>query len=404
MPLAVFGSTASRGRFAAASLRALEIALVLLIVGWSFRWSTRPGKGLLDYGSFIASGEAANQGLDPYGVYKLTFRAGPERLPAPNLNPPVSVYAFRLLARFEPTRTAAAWYVVSLSGFIVTVLLLTWAYPQQPRHAGIWSFALGGLWHTLELGQIYVPLLFCAACGWLLLRKGDDWRAGLPLGVIAAIKPQFALWPLLLVCSRNWRSGTTGLATAVVLSALPLLEDGWRIYFQWFAVDPPPHTLAGNSSIVAVASRVGADALGAVVTAVLVVFTIGFAWRAKLTAIQASGLSLAIAVLVGPFSWAGYTLLLLPVLFAAGWRAVMPAVVFLAFPFWVVIPLSDEAQPVAFLASSVYFLGVLVLVAILWRHKRLEPRPVSSAPQASRTYLPDERAARHGAEPAGALR
>ena len=58
-----------------------------------------PQEGALkDFGSFMASGRASAAGLDPHGVYSLTYHvrvplAGLE-VDCPNLNPPISVLIF----------------------------------------------------------------------------------------------------------------------------------------------------------------------------------------------------------------------------------------------------------------------------------------------------------------------
>jgi hypothetical protein len=354
------------------ALITVEIGAVLVLGTWGFLWSSRPDKGFQDYGSFIASGLAANDGLDPYGVYDLTFRVGAGGMPAPNLNPPLSVYLFRLAATLDPARSAAAWFGLSFCGLVLALVLLARAYPQNPAHAPTWAFAFAGFWQTLETGQIYVPLLLCATAAWLLLRRGDDWRAGLATGVIAAFKPQFGLWPVLLLCSRHWRSGATGLGTVAVLTGFPLVVNGWQIYQQWLAATPPMlpgNTFAGNGSILAVATRLDADRAGAVVTAALIVMAMGFAWRARPRPIQASALALVVALLAGPLTWCGYTLFLFPVLFAMGWRAAMPGVLFLAFPFWVVISYSESSPTLHLFLGSVYFCGIALIGWALFRRR-----------------------------------
>jgi hypothetical protein len=104
--------TSERGRwFALGRAQAfllLQGAAITLLIFQGVRWSLRPDKGLLDFGSFIASGDAANKGLNPYGVYDLTFRVG--TVPAPNLNPPISVYPFQFAAHFDPSAAYHVWY------------------------------------------------------------------------------------------------------------------------------------------------------------------------------------------------------------------------------------------------------------------------------------------------------
>src|SRR5215217_3664640 len=128
--------------------------------------------GLWDFGSFVASGRAAREGLNPYGVYPLTLRV---ELPGfeswnPNLNPPISALLFQLFDLAEPHRAFQVWRWISVAFYAVTVLLLVLRFrgPEAPLIA-LWAFALAGFWDTLFLGQIYLPLVFAAVAAWLLL-------------------------------------------------------------------------------------------------------------------------------------------------------------------------------------------------------------------------------------------
>jgi hypothetical protein len=67
--------------------------------------------GLWDFGSFMASGRAASEGLNPYGVYPLTLRV---ELPGfeswnPNLNPPISAPLFHAFDVADPYVTYQVW-------------------------------------------------------------------------------------------------------------------------------------------------------------------------------------------------------------------------------------------------------------------------------------------------------
>lgn len=371
------------------AVQLLEAGAIAFIVLRGLQWSLREGKGLLDWGSFIASGRAARDGLDPYGVYDLTFRVGPRAIPAPNLNPPVSIYPFEWVAPFDPRLTYHLWYVATLAMMGLAFLLLWRAYPRERTVTAFWAFALAGLWHTLELGQVYGPLVLAATVAWLRLRTRDDWLAGIALGFMAALKPQFLAWPALLLLARNWRAGGAAALTFALLWSVPLALEGGAIYRQWLAVTPPvgeANTLAGNSSLLAVGGRLGFAELA---LALAVLAGLALALLAALRRpgrLELSAAALVFALLAGPITWPGYTLVLVPVLFWAGWRTVLPAVVLLAFPYEAVILLETSgAASVRFVAGSVYFFGILLLLAILlaaardWRLAGL-PRRSSAAP------------------------
>lgn len=342
-------------------------AMGVLIVA-SGAWAFRENRGLLDWGSFWASGDAANHGLDPFGVYPDTFSIAGE--PAPNLNPPISVYPFQFAAKFDPFASRDAFVVMSLLVYAGCVAALWRAYPERDAVTAFAAFTFGGLWHTLELGQIYVPLVVAMTAGWLLLRRGQAWQAGVALGCVAAIKPQFAIILALLLLAGHWRVAVSGFGAAAVLSAIPLILEGPGIYRGWFDATPPAteaNTLAGNSSLIAVTGRADAPWLGIALTAAMLAAAALVTWRRKPAALPVVAIGLIAALLTGPITWPGYTLLLLPLLFAVPWQQVLPALAFLFVPYWVVIDAADESQALSLLVGSIYAWGILAFAALLAR-------------------------------------
>ena len=346
---------------------AVTVAMVVLIVT-SAAWAFRDNRGLLDWGSFWASGDAANHGLDPYGVYPGTFAIGGE--PAPNLNPPISVYPFQLAARFDPFTSRDVFVALSLVLYIGCVAALWRAYPERDAVTAFAAFTLGGLWHTFELGQIYVPLVVAMTAGWLLLRRGQGWQAGVAFGLVAAVKPQFAIILALLLLAGHWRPALSGFAAAAAVSAIPLVLEGPDVYRGWFDATPPAteaNTLAGNSSLLAIAGRADADWLGILLTAGMLGAAAFVAWRRKPGALQVVAIGLIAALFAGPITWPGYTLLLLPLLFAVPWQQILPALVFLFVPYWLVIETADDGRVVTLLVGSIYAWGIIALAPLLAR-------------------------------------
>src|ERR687890_2318705 len=85
-----------------------------------------PGESLWDFGSFVASGRAAAEGLNPYGVYPLTLRM---ELPGfeswnPNLNPPISALLFQAFDVADPYVTYQVWRWISVAVYAASLLLL----------------------------------------------------------------------------------------------------------------------------------------------------------------------------------------------------------------------------------------------------------------------------------------
>lgn len=365
------------------------VGVIALLVAKSFEWSTRPNKGLEDWGSFVASGRAANAGENPYGVYPLTFRVGITAAPAPNLNPPISVYPLRVAGHLNADLSHSIVYALSMAGFVFCVLLLASSYRDASPLLVVWSFAMAGLWHTLEVGQIYVPLMVATTGAWLLLRRNeDDWRAGLLTGFIAAVKPQFILWPVLLLAARKPKAAAGGFASAAALSVFPLLLDGPTIYRQWLDATPPlipAQVFPGNSSILAMMGRLGHPHLGILLTGAMVVACLAWAaWR-RPGALEVSAVAIIASLLAGPITWGGYTIMLLPVFFAAGIRRTWPAAILLSVPFWWIVDNAPGSQMHLFLVGSIYGFGIIALAAGVaaggWRLRRSGEIPTDRAPE-----------------------
>src|SRR5947209_794021 len=110
-----------------------EVALAAALLALNLYWSLRHDNTLGDFGSFIASGKAALAGHNPFAVYPgtLHFGTGAHRVNAPNLNPPISIYVFSLLARFDPRTVLNVWYVASMVLMLTSIALLAHAHREH---------------------------------------------------------------------------------------------------------------------------------------------------------------------------------------------------------------------------------------------------------------------------------
>src|SRR5215213_7703406 len=99
--------------------------------------------GLWDFGSFVASGRAAREGLNPYGVYPLTLHVA---LPGfeswnSNLNPPISALLFQLFDLADPHISFRVWRAISVLCYAATVLILLKRYGRLDWWALLpWAF------------------------------------------------------------------------------------------------------------------------------------------------------------------------------------------------------------------------------------------------------------------------
>ncbi len=119
----------------------------------------------MDMGTQIASAQAARDGLNLYGIYPLSMRVGTGV--NPNLNPPISGLLFQPFLLAEPARIFRIWYGVSVLLYALTLVLLLRRYPETPPLVFVLvACANAGVWETLFLGQIYIPLVLAAVGAW----------------------------------------------------------------------------------------------------------------------------------------------------------------------------------------------------------------------------------------------
>ncbi|MCC6626188.1 MAG: DUF2029 domain-containing protein [Chloroflexi bacterium] len=342
----------------------LLIGLVVGVVAGGLAAAWRSGDWQYDLTAFLASGAALNAGQNPYGPAAWVMpRATGDALP--NMNPPLWLPLFGAAAALDPALVTAAWFGLSLALVLAALALLTRAYPAAATRARLaWVICLGGLWHTLLLGQIYTVLLLLAVGVWLLLRGGRPVAAGLLLGVLVALKPNFVIWPLLLLLAGQARPALWAGTSAGLLSLLPALWYGPAIYGQWLAVvqqmagfDVP----ARNAALPGLIARLGWPALGLPLTAVLLAALAGWvAWR-RPDREATSELGLTATLIAGPLTWPGYTLLLLPLFWRrAHWPPALAAIaLLLTYP---AMSLVTGLQTWGIAAGAVY---AVVLVALL---------------------------------------
>jgi hypothetical protein len=360
----------------------LSSALLVLIV-WNLARAL-PTPILFDFGSFVASGRAAAQGLDPYGIYPpLTFRVV---LPGfetwnPNLNPPALLPLFQLFGWFDPHQAFRIWWSVSFAAYVAVLALLASHYMRKSWLLPVmWALALAGFWDTLVLGQIYTPLVLCAVAGWLLLDRGHSMLAGLAIGVVVAAKPNFAAWPLLLLAAGHMAPAAAALSTAALLSLVPVGLYGPEVYRQWFEViadDAGRALFLTNASLPGILARAGLKPLAAV-AAFAVMAALG-AWvlRRRSDALQASALGLIGALVSSPLAWVHYTLFLLPIFFFLGPRNgwILAAALLLLIPVPAVLELSDMSAPLQVTIGSVYGWAVLLCLAGTVASIKEKPQP-----------------------------
>jgi len=297
---------------------------------------------LLDFGSFLAAGNAARDGVNPYASdLPFVFNPGSEQeLPSPNLNPPISIILFRPLAGLDPLKASWGWRIATIIQFGVAIYILGRTYSNHTTPLRIlWASNLAGLWTTLALGQIYASILILSVCAWVLAEKGKYILAGIALGTVVAIKPNFGFWLLLLGIARQFTIFLSAASTALTLSLLPIPVFGIQIYKQWLtALSEYPSIgllIAGNSSIHSLSARFGLPSLGVVITVILLGMSIYLTHRNKGSLRDINSLGIIGSLLASPLAWTGHTILCLPILLSRQhwkWTTTTSAFI-MAFPY-----------------------------------------------------------------------
>ncbi|MBX4959431.1 glycosyltransferase family 87 protein [Rhizobium lentis] len=345
--------------------------------------------GLWDFGAFVASGRAAAAGLDPYGIYPpLTPHVVFPGFESwnPNLNPPISALLFQSFDIFEPVQSLRIWWMISIASYVAAVVLLLRRYSgglELPLLA-IWAFALAGFWDTLYLGQIYMPFVLLAVAGWLRLEKGDGIVAGIMIGLLISMKPNFAVWPVLLFLAGHRLPGLVSVATAAVIATIPLVVFGPQIYVDWLrlvATDGERAVFLTNASFAGLAARAGVPAAGTVVAALLLLGLAGWAFFRHPPVIVVSGFALLASLLASPLGWIHYTLFLLPVLlhhWQRPWAWLAAAALVIPVP--VILGYFGAPRLNQLTAGSIYaWTLVLMLIGLITAELKQQAAPTQEA-------------------------
>ena len=332
---------------------------------------------LTDYGSLYASASYANLHADPYRDHPLVFHLRDINHYAPdtklqgtsvnaiNLNPPVVLYPFRLLARLTPDVSFNVWKYISVGLFVASVLLVLQMYPAENLRIRIlWILSLGAVWYTFRLGQIYMILLFFAVLAWRALRSQNWLAAGISIGVICAIKPNFLIWPGLLIAGKSKKTGFTAFATTAALSAIPLAFQGPLIYRRWLAACRGfnGYELPGNSSLLAIFSRAGFPGVGFAATFLMLAAVTIWVFITKPEPLFNSEIGILATLFAGPISWLGYSILLLPVLYGKSMdKLTRIGCVLLCIPIWVAIPWATTTRLMYIFLWAPHFYGLALI-------------------------------------------
>jgi hypothetical protein len=299
-------------------LNTVLFALLLLLGAFEFlRWYDGLNPG--DFASFVTSGEAARRGLDPHTVYPTTNQAETVQgiVYGPNINLPPTVLVYELLPPLDVLAAANLWKLLTVVMFAASVALLWRAKPAGVTPLRL-AWLLGGpfLWPILSSAQMYGLIALMVVSAWLLLERGRPIAAGVLIGLLACIKPQFALWPLFLLLSGHRAAPIASILTAGLVLPLPAIVHGPDIYLQWWSAagEYAPVQAITNVSMAGPLASAGVSWLLPVVGAILAVVAVRWVRVQGRTAGEVSSLALVLSLILSPVTWTPYLLVLLPAL------------------------------------------------------------------------------------------
>jgi len=337
---------------------------------------------LLDFGSFIAAGKESIAGKNPYTidsplVFKVESQNTDQTLPSPNLNPPISIILFRQLAYLDPVWAVSMWRIITTILFGTAILILAKSYPKFTTPTRIvWALSLAGVWNTILLGQIYAPLLILLISTCIFAERGYFKLAGVMLGCIIALKPNFAFWLILLAASGYRTVALSAIITSLILSTIPLLIFDFQIYAQWLtALSNYPSIgllIAGNTSFESFTSRFGSALPGMVLSLLFAGGSLYLTYRNTYSLNKINTLGIVGSLLISPFAWVGYTVLTLPIFFSRpnwNWQYYLSAAI-LSFPYSLTLYFFQKSFFHSILFGWLYGWGLLLILAGLTSFKK----------------------------------
>jgi hypothetical protein len=341
-------------------------------------------KGSLAFGTCWSSGRAVAQGLNPYAALPLTseshlfIHGHQEIIKDINLNPPCLLPLFQVMSYLSVDRFRVAWIILSSLLLIGSIGPLRRNRPRMQMRQLLWLAASWAVFDTFHSGQIYFLLLFLSTLV-LIFDEGDhELAASAALGILVAVKPTTAFWPLFLFLAGRRRLAIRSLFLTLIVSAISVALYGPRIYKQWLnALKDDPHwIIPSDIALPAYFARLGARMLGTALAAMVAAGLAYFVWKRKPGFLTTSGIALCVTILCAPLAWPAYTLMLAPFFSAFRWRKLETAAALL-----LVVPsgLLDSITPSGSLGgliavSAGYFTAVWLILISFMRQQTIQLR------------------------------
>jgi hypothetical protein len=192
-------------------------------------------------------------------------------------------------------------------------------------------------------GQIYFILFFLCAIAWILLERRtirSEWLAAVAIGIVVAVKPTFAFWPLFLFLRGDRKQALRSTGVALIVSFAQALFYGLEIYREWAsALRGDLHWWsAGNIAIAPYFRRIGLHNFGIALSWGVAIALAAYIAKKQPARRSTTMIAVCAGILCPPLAWPNYSLLLAPgfVSHRWGWPSNLAALI-LALPQWLMI-------------------------------------------------------------------
>src|SRR5215217_247539 len=352
----------------------------------------------LDFASFWHSARALWEGGAIYAEWRPNYIS---------TNPPIFAVLMAPLALLEPI---TAYRIFVLITILVSVGYIGWMANElelRPAWTAVGAsmlFLSSPFLEELALGQIYPLLAFGLVAAWVADRQGKSTVSGVALGLVLAVKPQFApvlLWPLV---RRRWRSFVAALASGAAATLVGVVVAGPGALIDWltYVSSRQPTGSWANNTIPGAADRLfrdndfveplamlpWAEPLAYAIAVGIIILT---AWWVQHDAEMGLWALVAASLLAPPVSWHNYLVVLGPgILLLLARGRTLPALLLLALQFipnsWVGFFLPPRSTIDALMLNLyLYILLVHWLVFMLATNKRwFRTLPLLQCPQTSK--------------------
>lgn len=350
------------------SSKIVAIFFLILFFLTNFEWFIH-FISVQDFGSFYDSCVALINGQNPYfdsykNVYAPFFQG--RQIPSPNLNPPPFFILTPVFIHSDVYTSYRIWQIISIILFILSIILIAKTYSKKTTLLqSIIIFSFAGIWTTLKNGQIYFLLLLFLSLTLFFLSKKNHVFAGIFIGLICVIKPNFFIIILGFLFARKIKIFLSSLATSLIFYTGALAILGFNTYLQWFEATKgfTGFDVTGNSSIIGFFARMRLPFLGYILAGGLLILYMLIIFKQKQSIMCVLWQCVILSLMCSPVTWSGYTILLLPYFMVSTWKPFhWVAAIMLSIPISFTYSIANQSAFAFYTFGWIYGYALLIIL------------------------------------------